>query len=251
MSKSKSGKEHFSRREQFTKRQMKKVAIIQSNYIPWKGYFDMIGLADEFIIYDEVQYTKNDWRNRNRIKTRQGIQWITIPVFQRSLLQKISETEVTNSHWGIKHWQTIRGNYAKAPFFKIISPELEEFYTTTRLSNLSDINTYLLKKVCTLLGIKTRISNSADYDLHGDPTERLVGLCKQVGADRYLSGPSARAYLKESLFSEEGVTIEWMTYDGYPEYPQLFGPFTHQVSIIDLLFNAGTNASHYMKFGRI
>lgn len=230
---------------------MKRVAIIQSNYIPWKGYFDMIGLVDEFIIYDEVQYTKNDWRNRNRIKTAQGVQWITIPVYQKSLSQKISETVVTNPKWGVKNWQTIRGNYGRAPFFKLFSGELEEFYCTSRLSSLSEINTFLLKKICDLIGIGTKISNSTEYFLRGDPTEKLIGLCKQTGAQCYLSGPAAKDYLREDLFSQEGIMVEWMGYDSYPEYPQLYPPFIHHVSIIDLLFNTGKDSIQYLKCGKI
>ena len=115
----------------------KRVAILQSNYIPWKGYFDLIGKVDEFIIYDEVQYTKNDWRNRNRIKTSSGTQWITIPVFQKSLHQKISETRVSNYNWAIKNWNSLKGNYARAPYFKFFSPILKEFYSSIKTPFLS------------------------------------------------------------------------------------------------------------------
>lgn len=229
----------------------KLVAISQSNYIPWKGYFDLIGLVDEFIIYDEVQYTKNDWRNRNRIKTPTGVQWITIPVFQKSLKQKISETKVTSHKWALKNWQTIRGNYGRAAFFKLLSPQLEEFYCTTQLSLLSEINTFLLKNICEMIGIHTKITNSSQYVLEGDRIEKLISLCKQTGADSYLSGPAAKEYLCEDLFLQEGITVKWMDYGGYPEYPQLYPPFTHHVSIIDLLFNTGRDCLQYMKSGKI
>jgi hypothetical protein len=230
---------------------MKRVAIIQSNYIPWKGYFDIIGMVDEFIIYDEVQYTKNDWRNRNKIKTPAGVQWITIPVYQKSLNQKISETMVSTHNWGIKNWQTLRSNYGRAPYFKLFAPELEKFYCTSETRMLSEINTFLLKMICGMIGIGTKISNSADYVLTGEPTEKLISLCQQAGAQSYLSGPAAKDYLREELFVHAGIKVEWMDYSGYPEYPQLYPPFAHHVSILDLLFNTGKDALRYMKCGKI
>ncbi|MEO5602389.1 MAG: WbqC family protein [Cyclobacteriaceae bacterium] len=229
---------------------MKRVAIIQSNYIPWKGYFDIIGVVDEFIIYDEVQYTKNDWRNRNKIKTSSGVQWITIPVYQRSLRQKISETEANSRKWGVKNWNTIKSNYGRAPFFSLFSSEFEEFYNTSNLMLISEINAFLLKKICMMIGITTKITNSADYFLQGDSTEKLISLCKQVDAQCYLSGPAAKNYLKEDLFLQEGIQVEWMDYTDYPEYPQLYPPFNHQVSIIDLILNTGPNSMNYMKCGK-
>ena len=169
----------------------KRIAILQSNYIPWKGYFDIIGMVDEFIIYDEVQYTKNDWRNRNRIKTPSGLQWITIPVFQKSLYQKISETQVSNHKWASKNWNTLKANYGRVSNFKFYSPVFEEFYRNVKTPFLSQINVSLIRIVCDLLQIRTRITNSADYDLKGNSTEKLVGLCKQTNATHYLSGPAA------------------------------------------------------------
>lgn len=226
----------------------KRIAILQSNYIPWKGYFDIIGLVDEFIIYDEVQYTKNDWRNRNRIKSSSGMQWITIPVYQRSLQQKISETKVSTNNWGIKNWNSLKTNYGRAPYFKSYSSPLEDFYTTFKSPMLSEINLALIKLVCDFLGIKTKISNSAEYVLEGDSTTKLVSLCKQTGATHYLSGPAAKSYIRETLFHEEKINIEWMDYNGYQEYPQLYPPFEHGVSVVDLLFNAGPTSRNYMKF---
>lgn len=226
----------------------KKVAILQSNYIPWKGYFDIIGSVDEFIIYDEVQYTKNDWRNRNKIKTPAGVQWITIPVFQKSLKQKISETEVSNFKWGVKNWNTLKSNYGKAPYFKTYAPVLEEFYNTSKTVLLSQINVSLLNMICGMLNITTLITNSADYQLSGDPTEKLVSLCEQRGAEIYLSGPAAKSYLRQELFQQAGIGLAWMDYSGYPEYPQLYPPFEHGVSVLDLLFNVGPEAANYMKF---
>jgi len=229
---------------------VKKVAILQSNYIPWKGYFDIIGMVDEFIIYDEVQYTKNDWRNRNKIKTPSGLQWITVPVYQKSLQQKISETEISNHKWGVKGWNSIKANYTKAPYFKTHSLPFEEFYCTVKSMRLSEINVALIKLICDQLGIPTLITNSGDYSLTGDPTEKLINLCKQAGSSSYLSGPAAKNYLREDLFKQEGIEIKWMDYEGYPEYPQLYPPFQHGVSIIDLLFNTGPGSLRYMKYSK-
>jgi len=229
---------------------MKKVAILQSNYIPWKGYLDIIAAVDEFIIYDEVQFTKNDWRNRNKIKTKDGIQWITIPVRQKKLSQRISETEISDPKWRNKNWNTILTNYSKAPNFNTFAAQFEDFYRNVDSTFLSEINIKLLKLICGMLNIKTVISNSADFDLTGDPTERLVNLCKQTQAQIYLSGPAAKNYLREDLFSNEGIAVEWMDYNSYPEYRQLYPPFDHYVSIIDLLFNEGNDSIKYMKYAK-
>ena len=228
----------------------KRIAILQSNYIPWKGYFDIIGLVDEFIIYDEVQYTKNDWRNRNKIKTASGTQWITIPVYQRSLRQKISETVISDPKWGMRNWNSLKTNYGRAPYFKSYSSAIQEIYLTSKSLNLSEINVAFIRFICDFLGIKTKISNSADYVLEGDSTEKLVSLCRQTRASHYLSGPAAKVYILENLFQEEKINIEWMDYNGYQEYPQLYPPFEQGVSIIDLLFNAGPASRDYMKFSK-
>lgn len=226
----------------------KRIAILQSNYIPWKGYFDIIGMVDEFIIYDEVQYTKNDWRNRNRIKSIQGIQWITIPVYQKNLQQKISETKVSDYRWREKHWNTLKTNYAKAPYFARYSSILENFYGSFNSFFLSDINVALIRIICDLLNIKTRITNSTEYVLVGDPTEKLINLCIQLKATHYLSGPAANDYLNQKLFAAAGIEIEWMNYQNYPSYPQIYPPFEHGVSILDLLFHTGQEAPNFMKF---
>jgi hypothetical protein len=226
---------------------LKKIAILQSNYIPWKGYFDIIRAVDEFIIYDEVQYTKNDWRNRNKIKTLSGVKWITIPAYQRSLNQKISETEISDRKWGKKHWNMLLTNYAKAPYFKEIAGSFEEFYLNNNIIHLSKINETLLRLVCDFLEIRTKITSSAEYILQGNSSERLINLCKQTDSQIYVSGPAAKNYLSEDLFHNNNITIEWMDYSGYPEYPQLYPPFEHHVSIVDLLFNAGSNSLNFMK----
>jgi len=224
----------------------KKVAILQSNYIPWKGYFDLIHLVDEFILYDDVQYTKNDWRNRNRIKTPDGLRWITIPIHY-SYRQKIKDTVISDSGWNRKHWKSICQYYSKARHFRNYKDVFEELYLNTNEKFLSLVNHKFLNIICDILDIKTKLTWSMDYRLTEGKTERLVDLCKQAGASEYLSGPSANAYLDEELFRSEGIALRYMDYSGYPEYHQLHGDFVHEVSVIDLIFNEGPEAKKYMK----
>ncbi|WP_445425016.1 WbqC family protein [Alishewanella sp. HL-SH06] len=226
---------------------MKKIAILQSNYIPWKGYFDLINMVDEFVLFDTAQYTKNDWRNRNKIKTSQGVSWLTIPTSHVSLSQSISDTLVSDLRWSKKHWQTISQNYSKAPFFKEYKDLFEDFYMNNQEKRLSLINARLIEIVNFILGIETKISWSSDYQLLEGQTEKLLSICKQAGADVYLSGPAAKEYFDITLAQKEGIQVEWMNYSGYQEYHQLYPPFEHGVSIIDLIFNEGSNAKKFMK----
>jgi hypothetical protein len=225
----------------------KSVAIVQSNYIPWKGYFDLINLVDEFIIFDDMQYTRRDWRNRNKIKTPNGLLWLTIPMKVRDrYFQKICESVISDPQWNEKHWKAIRYNYAKAPFFDDFKDIFEELYFGCEEKLLSYINYQFLTDICKILGIDTKLSWSMDYNLIEGKTERLVDLCKQSGATSYLSGPSAKGYIEEVLFEREGISLEYINYSEYPEYTQMFPPFEHGVSIIDLIFNEGPNAPKFM-----
>lgn len=228
---------------------MKKTAILQSNYIPWKGYFDIINTVDTFIIYDEAQYTKNDWRNRNKIKTINGILWLTIPVVKGKLSQKISETVISDPKWNVHHWKTICMAYSKAPFFNDYKSRFEHLYLSDLQGKtyLSEINLTLIRFINSLLNIKTEILIDRDLNLIEGKTEKLVDLCKKTDADIYLSGPAAKDYLDESLFEKENIHVQWMDYSGYPEYDQLYPPFEQSVSIIDLLFNEGENSVKFMK----
>ncbi len=215
---------------------------MQSNYIPWKGYFDIINMVDEFVLYDDVQYTKNDWRNRNIIKTQSGTLWLTIPVLMKGRFgQNINETEIGDDRWASKHWKSLQGNYAKAGHFRAIGPVLRGLYEQAREERLlSSVNEVFTRKICGLLGFSTKISRSMDYELKGDRLERLVGLCEQAGANEYLTVPNTKAYLDEEVFKRAGISVRWMNYSGYAEYGQLFcPPFVHEVSIIDLLLNEG------------
>ena len=224
-----------------------KAAILQSNYIPWKGYFDLMNSADVFIIYDEVQYTKNDWRNRNRIKTANGTIWLTIPVQHNKLSQRIIDVEVANNEWRKKHWNSILMSYSKAPFFKQYSSQFEALYLNSDETLLSKINYGFFIAVNEILNIKTKLLWSRDMELIEGKTERLVDLCQKVGATEYISGPAAKDYLQVEHFSKNNIKVSWIDYSGYPEYRQLNPPFEHQVSILDLIFNEGNNAPDFMK----
>lgn len=227
---------------------MKKVAIVQSNYIPWKGYFDMIAVADEFILYDDMQYTRRDWRNRNQIKTPQGPQWLTVPVKVKGKYhQTIRETEIDGTDWAEAHWKALGKNYRRAPYFEEVAALFEPLYLQRQHTQLSVLNRELIEAVCAYLGITTKISNSWDYALIDGKTERLADLCAQAGGTEYISGPAAKDYIEEHIFTERNITLTWFDYAGYPEYQQLWGEFTHGVTILDLLFNCGKNAPRYMK----
>ncbi len=226
---------------------MKTIAILQSNYIPWIGYFDLMNRADVFVIYDEVQFTKNDWRNRNMIKTPAGVQWITIPVRQEKLNQRINETQVSLRNWNTKHWKTLQANYARTPFFPEYGPIFEKLYSEINTDFLSEINLSFIKVINEILGIKTEVIDSTTLQLQGDRSERLLDAVTKLNGDRYLSGPSAKDYLQVDLFSKKGIDVEWMNYGGYREYRQMYPPFTQAVSVLDLIFNMGGEIENYLQ----
>jgi len=217
---------------------MTKIAILQSNYIPWRGYFDIISKVDSFVIYDEVQYTKNDWRNRNQIKTLSGPLWLTIPVKQTSLNQKIYETEVVNQLWRRKHLNSIRSNYSKAPFFKEYFDFIANLYNGNEML-LSEINLKFIKGFCDILNIKTNLIDSRELKLEGDKNQRLINACHKLNATSYLSGKTAQCYLDEYLFVKNNIKLEWMDYSHLTEYHQLYPPYNVGVSIIDTILNIG------------
>jgi hypothetical protein len=231
---------------------MKSVAILQSNYIPWKGYFDLIAKVDEFILYDEMQYTRRDWRNRNKIKTGNGLLWLTIPVENTDFHQKINETTIADKLWATKHFKTIKANYTKAPHFKKYEGWLADLYERAGKEELlSNINYLFIVEICKLLNIDTKISWSSDYKLIEGKTERLVDLVQQAGGTTYLSGPAAKDYIVPELFEQANIELTWMNYAGYEEYHQLFPPFEHGVSILDLILNEGENAGNFLKYANV
>jgi hypothetical protein len=223
-----------------------KIGTIQSNFLPWRGYFDFIREVDLFIIHDDIQYTKGDWRNRNKIKTPRGAEWITVPVHYRQSSQLIEETAIDYSNpWARNMLNRIRDSYRNAPCFKEYFTELSDLLMQPA-DSISDLNVRLIHWVCSHLEIKTPITFSREYHPQGSKTERLIGILKQVGATIYLSGPSAQAYLKPELFEQAGIRLEYKVYD-YPDYEQLHPPFEPAVSVIDLLFMVGKEAKRYLE----
>lgn len=209
----------------------------------------MISQADEFVLYDHVQYTKNDWRNRNKIKTQSGISWLTIPAVRGSLDQTIRATKVDakQSHWPFKHLKSLQQNYSKAKNFTLMKEWLDDLYLNrfSKLQFINDINTISLQEICNFLEIDTKITQDDSLNISGDKNEKLINICKQLNADIYISGPAAKIYIDENLFLKEGITIEWMDYSRpYIEYQQLHGDFNPQVSILDLILNEGENAKN-------
>jgi hypothetical protein len=227
---------------------MKRVAIVQSSYIPWRGYFDIIGQVDEFVLYDSVQFTKRDWRNRNRIKTVSGPLWLTIPVATAgAFTQSVADTRISDPAWAAAHWRSIEHAYARAPYFDEYRGRWQErFRECAGEVMLSRVNRRLLEAVASELGFRTVFTDAAAYPVTGDRNSRLVDICRAAGATTYLSGPSARVYLDVEQFRAAGILVEFMDYSGYREYPQLHGPFEPSVSILDLLFNVGPEAPAYL-----
>jgi hypothetical protein len=227
---------------------MSKVAIVQSNFIPWKGYFDLIAYVDAFVIYDDMQYTRRDWRNRNKIKTPSGPQWLTMPVNTKGkYYQKINETTVSNPEWGIEAWKKIEYNYSRSTYFNEISLQLQDLFINPKSLYLSQINKSFIGRTNSYLGIKTVMYDSGEFLLKGERSEKLMNIVKDIGGRCYVSGPSAKGYLDVSLFRSNGLTVEWFDYTGYPSYQQLWGEFIHELSVIDLLFNCGPNSPEYLK----
>ena len=225
------------------------VVILQPSYIPWRGYFGQIRKADLFIFYDDVQYDKHGWRNRNQIKTAQGKQWLTIPVHSKGVTEGIPIKDVRidwSRPWGKAHLKALTIAYNKTPHFKDYLPLLESFYDR-RDDCLADFTIEITILLSRELGIaSTRFLRSSELPgIHGVKTERLIQILKRVGAKHYISGPSARGYVEKEKFDEAGITLEYMEYH-YPEYPQLYPPFDPYVTILDLLFMAGKNALNYM-----
>jgi hypothetical protein len=225
---------------------MNNVVVLQSNYLPWKGYFDLIHDADTFIFYDDVQYSKNDWRNRNVVKAAGGPLWITVPVTGAGN-RLICETKISHTAWQGKHWKTLQQNYQRCACFSEYREFLEHFYLSCVWTNLSQMNQHLIRHIATnFLGVQTDFRDSRDYSLSGRKQDRLLNLIRETKATRYISGPTARDYINPQRFTDAGVELVWKDYSRYPEYPQRFPPFQHGVSILDLLFNVGPDAPWYI-----
>lgn len=220
--------------------------MLQSNYLPWKGYFDIIHDVDLFVFYDDNQYTKNDWRNRNRVKAAAGPQWITVPV-GHAIGRNICDVELHDPRWQAKHWDTIRQNYGKCSHFGTYRAWLEHVYLGTKWENLSELNHHTIRHIAREhLGIQTQFADSREIGAQGHKLDRLLDLLNRLGATSYVSGPAARDYIVPGRFDELGIELTWKDYGGYPEYPQRYPPFEHGISILDLLFNTGPDAPWYI-----
>lgn len=221
-----------------------KVAILQSNYIPWKGVFDMINMVDTFVFFEDVDFTKRDWRTRNKIKTSNGSIWLSVPVVSASRGTKIYEISIDQEQkWQEKHYKTICSYYKKAPFFQEFHPLLEEIYLNNSWKNLSEMNIHTTKLICDALDIKNTVFvNSKDLNTNGSKDDKLLEICQKVGATEYISGPSAKDYIQPEKFKNNNIKLSYIKYS-YPEYKQLYGDFDHFVSVLDVLFNCGKEES--------
>lgn len=225
---------------------MKKLAAIQSNYLPWKGYFDIIHDVDEFIFYDEVQFTKNDWRNRNKILTPQDELWLSVPVGSNEH-RLIVDVRINDSAWQRKHFKTLEMAYHKAPFWRRYEEFLRYVYLERQWTYLYELNRFLIEHISSdFLGITTKFTDSRDYPTHGVKHEKLLSLVKAAQADVYISGPAAKNYIVAEDYARAGIELVWKDYSNYPEYPQCGKNFTHYFSILDLLFNVGDAAPWYI-----
>lgn len=227
-----------------------KCAILQSNYIPWKGVFDMINKVDTFVFFEDVDYTKRDWRTRNKIKTANGEVWLSVPVKKAPRGTKIFEIEISQEeNWQEKHYKTIVNSYKKARHFAEYHYLLEGVYLKQKWTNLSDFNIFTTKLLAHALGITTKFVNSVDLATSGIKDDKLIEICQKVGADFYLSGPTAKNYIVDEKFEKAKIELAYIDYGHYLEYPQIHGEFDHYVSVLDVLFNCGKDAKDYI-FGK-
>lgn len=216
------------------------IGILQPGYLPWLGFFEQIYRSDVFVIYDDVQYDKEGWRNRNRIKTANGIQWLSVPVlFRLSEAPLITEIKIDNKvNWRKKHLASIRQNYSAAPFYKDYIGLFEDAYSRN-WEFLIDLDMFLIRGLNKNLGMENKkIVQSSTHNIKGDRMKRLINICKLFGADTFYEGISGKNYIEEELFRQNGIRIEYQDYQ-HPVYRQLYGEFVPYLSAIDLLFNHG------------
>jgi hypothetical protein len=224
-----------------------RVAVHQPQYLPWSGLFDKIDQADCFVVLDTVQYEKNEWQNRNRIKTPQGWCWLTVPVHYR-FPQRLGEVTVAQDGWQRTHWRTMTQSYRKAPFFDRYAPLLEPLYTTT-WQGLVDLNLASMTRLAEGLGLGWAPRLASEMTLTDEPNGRLIDICRQVGADVYLAGSGSRHYLDQARFAAAGIAVEFQQFE-HPVYPQLYGPFEPALSTVDLLFNCGPDSLAVLRRSR-
>lgn len=223
----------------------RRVAVVQSCYLPWKGYFDLIRRVDLFVFYDDVKYTKNDWRNRNIVKMRNAMVWLTIPIGKEATKQRICDVEIRSHHWQLKHWRTLNQCYGKCDYFDQYAPFFEDLYCRRTWARLTELNQLLTRRLAKWLGIEAVFLDSRSFDLHGKKQERLLDLLTQLNATSYLSGSAASAYIDASEFARRNIELRFMNYQ-YPEYPQGEPPFLSRVSVVDLIFRFGADSGNYI-----
>jgi len=231
------------------------ITIHQPEYLPWIGFFDRIYKSDLFVILDDVQYQKNAFINRNKIKTAQGWQWITIPIKERESLRNINEMLIDNrTDWAKKHWKALISNYNKAPFFKEYASFLRDALKK-KWESISELDSFLMKEIMDILGLKAKIEKSSSLNIPGQATERLVNICKKLDADTYLSGPGftgsgEKHHMDLEKFQEAGIKVIFQEFE-HPSYPQQFEEqgFLPYMSIVDLLFNCGEKSLEFIKSG--
>lgn len=228
-----------------------KVIITQSNYIPWKGYFTTMKEATHVVLYDDAQYTRRDWRNRNKIITPNGPDWLSIPIDVKGKYhQKVNEAKVKDLNWSTNHWNKITQNYKKAPYFNKYSKYFSDLYLQDfkNLQYLSDINKRLLVRCTDILGIEIDILDSREFNLKGNKTQKLINICKDLNAAEYFTGPAALDYIEEDLFDIEGIKLSFYNLDDFPTYQQQWHDFDHHVSILDMFFNLGDETQQYFNW---
>jgi hypothetical protein len=217
------------------------VAVHQPQYLPWIGYFDKMRRADVFCYLNDVQYKKNEWQNRNRIKTAQDWQWLTVPVCYR-FPEKINAVRINNTtNWSKKHLQALKTNYNRAPYFKAYISIFEDIFSR-KWEFLSELNTHLIERLKDTLQMQEKKTTvSSELMLREDPTDRLIDICKALGADTYLAGRGGADYMDATRFAKNGLKVLIQDFK-YPVYPQLFKDFQPHLSIVDLLFNCGPDS---------
>jgi len=229
-----------------TETKTKTLAVLQPGYIPWLGFFDQLDRSDVFVFYDDVQYDKNGWRNRNRIKTPSGPMWLTVPVKSVALSQLIKDTEIDDTQqWRKKQINTIEQFYKKAPYFQQYFGDFRELLSNS-WPNIAELDIAVIKYFAAQLGIVTTLCRSSELDIGGDKNERLINLCRHFNVNRYLTGNAAKTYLATDLFATEGVEVCWQDYF-HPEYPQLHGDFVPYLSTLDLLLNCGPDSLEILR----
>jgi len=219
-----------------------KIAVLQPGYLPWLGFFEQMYSTDVFVLYDDVQFTRRDWRNRNRVKGPNGLVWLTVPVRTTGqYYQLISETMIADDQpWATKHWNTLEMCYAKAPYFALYADELRAFYDRS-WSRLVDLDNQLIEWICDKLGLRRKIILSSQLGSKStDPNLRFVEICEKLGADWLYEGEAGQSYFDLALFEKHNIKVEFQHYE-HPNYQQIWMKhgFIPHLSVIDLLFNHG------------